>query len=228
VQRINSANALSIPHLLQIQVEQKANAAAVIARERSPLSFRRLCLQAEQTVRSLNSLGIGRNDRVAAVLLNGPEMAAAFLCVSSAVTFAPLNPAYRTHEFEFCLSDLNAKALIVQSGIDSPAIAAAQKHSIPVIELCSLTDEAAGLFSLSGEPKASPQHAGLAQAEDIALILYTSGTTAKPKRVPLTHANLLASAANIAATLHLTEKDRCLNVMPLFHIHGLIGACSLP
>jgi acyl-CoA synthetase (AMP-forming)/AMP-acid ligase II/aryl carrier-like protein len=223
VQPIDSAKALSILHLLQIQAEQRADATAVIAPERYPLSFRRLFLQAEETVRSLNALGIGRSDRVAVVLPNGPEMAAAFLAISSGATFAPLNPAYLTDEFEFCLSDLNAKALIVQSGTDSPALAAAKKYSIPVIELSPL-DEAAGLFSLSGDPQASPHHDGFAESEDVALILYTSGTTAQPKMVPLTHANLLASAANIAATLRLTERDRCLNVMPLFHIHGLIGA----
>ena len=64
----------------------------------------------------------------------------------------------------------------------------------------------------------------LPKANDIALILHTSGTTSRPKMVPLTHANLLASAGNIAATLQLSEADRCLNVMPLFHIHGLVGA----
>ena len=61
-------------------------------------------------------------------------------------------------------------------------------------------------------------------ADDIALILHTSGTTSRPKMVPLTQANLLASAGNIASTLRLSAADRCLNVMPLFHIHGLVGA----
>ena len=61
-------------------------------------------------------------------------------------------------------------------------------------------------------------------ADDVALVLHTSGTTARPKLVPLSQANLVASARNIAAHLALTPADRCLNVMPLFHIHGLVGA----
>ena len=71
---------------------------------------------------------------------------------------------------------------------------------------------------------ATPATFRLPQANDIALILHTSGTTSRPKMVPLTHANLIASAGNIAATLRLNEADLCLNVMPLFHIHGLVGA----
>lgn len=59
--------------------------------------------------------------------------------------------------------------------------------------------------------------------DDVGLVLYTSGTTSKPKRVPLSHANLLVSAHNIEASLALRPRDRCLNVMPLFHIHGLVG-----
>ena len=64
----------------------------------------------------------------------------------------------------------------------------------------------------------------LAEADDIALLLHTSGTTSRPKLVPLSHANLAASAAHIGATLGLAADDRCLNIMPLFHIHGLIAA----
>ncbi len=57
-----------------------------------------------------------------------------------------------------------------------------------------------------------------------ALVLHTSGTTARPKLVPLTHANLCASARNVSRALVLSPKDRCLNVMPLFHIHGIVAS----
>jgi amino acid adenylation domain-containing protein len=220
---LNSAHS-TIPHLLEIQAEQRPDATAVIGLKGPPLSFCGLFRQAEETVRSLNALGIGRNDRVALVLPNGPEMAAAFLSVACCATAAPLNPTYRANEFDFYLSDLNAKALIVQERIGSPAVVAAQRHSIPVIELSAAAQDSAGVFSLRGQEKPCESNYGFAEPEDIALVLHTSGTTAKPKRVPLTHANLLASAANIGATLELTDKDRCLNVMPLFHIHGLVGA----
>ncbi len=83
----------------------------------------------------LNQLGIGRGDRVAVVLPNGPEMAVAFLGVAASATCAPLNPAYRADEFDFYLSDLNAKAVLVSGGLDSPAVASAQKRAIPVLKL---------------------------------------------------------------------------------------------
>ena len=172
----------------------------------------------------LNVRGIHRSDRIAIVLPNGPEMAVAFLGVAASAVCAPLNPAYSRSEFEFYLSDLNPKALIVQSGMNSAAIAVAEKHGIPIIELLPKPEAAAGIFALRGNGQPLTADLGFPHANDIALILHTSGTTSRPKMVPLTHANLLASAGNIAATLRLTEADRCLNVMPLFHIHGLVGA----
>jgi acyl-CoA synthetase (AMP-forming)/AMP-acid ligase II len=93
---------------------------------------------------------------------------------------------------------------------------------IPVFTL--IPGQEAGSFIITGEVFASSSLKGLAEPDDVALVLHTSGTTSRPKIVPLTHANLLASAANIRNTLHLGEKDRCLNIMPLFHIHGLVAA----
>ena len=112
-------------------------AVAIAAREAPPLSYAGLRALIDRTVRSLNELGIGRGDRVAIVLPNGPEMATAFLCVASAATSAPLNPAYKQDEFEFYLEDLKAKALIVEAGSESPALRAAEKLGVAVITLDS-------------------------------------------------------------------------------------------
>jgi acyl-CoA synthetase (AMP-forming)/AMP-acid ligase II/acyl carrier protein len=135
-----------------------------------------------------------------------------------------LNPAYSRNEFEFYLADLNPKALIVQSGMNSVAISIAEKFGISVIELVPEAEAAAGSLALTAIGQPLNSDFDFSRADDIALILHTSGTTSRPKMVPLTHANLLASAGNIAATLRLSEADRCLNLMPLFHIHGLVGA----
>ena len=93
-----------------------------------------------------------------------------------------------------------------------------------MIELIPMAGDEAGAFGLDGPEGPARGSPGLARDDDVALLLHTSGTTARPKRVPLTHRNVTASAAHIAATLGLSPADRCLNVMPLFHIHGLIGA----
>ena len=98
----------------------------------------------QRTLATLNGLGIGRNDRVAIVLNNGPEMAACFMACASGVTSAPLNPAYRADEFEFYLSDLNAKALIVERGSASPAVDVAVKLGVPIIDLVSDAASPAG------------------------------------------------------------------------------------
>ncbi len=197
---------------------------ALSAAERRSLDYGGLLQLIETTALALNRFGIGRGQAVAAVLPNGPEAAAAFLAVSSAATYAPLNPAYRREEFDFYLGDLEARALIVEEGASSPATDAAQALGIPLIELRVAADAPAGAFQLQGEPRTLDGAGGLAAAEDVALVLHTSGTTARPKIVPLTQRNVCASAFHIARTLRLTPSDRCLNVMPLFHIHGLIGA----
>jgi len=203
------------------------DAPALIAPGRAALSYAGLRQQVEATVKRLNALGIGRNTPVAIVLPNGPEAASAFVSVATGATTAPLNPAYRRDEFEFYLEDLQAKLLIVKQGADTPAIAAAEKLGINIATLNVDSGDPAGVFQLAGNESATPIDAnqgGIADSNDVALVLHTSGTTSRPKIVPLSHLNVCTSAASIAESIGLTAGDRCLNVMPLFHIHGLIAA----
>jgi acyl-CoA synthetase (AMP-forming)/AMP-acid ligase II/acyl carrier protein len=216
---------VNIYRLLAQQAELRPEAIALGAPGRPSLTYARLRARVEEVVATLNVMGIGRNDRVSIVLPNGPEMAVAFLGAASTAAAAPLNPTYRAAEFDFYLSDLGAKALIVPSGSDSPAIAAAEALGIPIIELSADLQSEAGAFRLTGQAGAVPAaRGGFAEPDDVALVLHTSGTTSRPKLVPLTQANLLASAEHVRSALGLTAADRCLNVMPLFHIHGLVAA----
>jgi acyl-CoA synthetase (AMP-forming)/AMP-acid ligase II len=193
-----------------------------------PLSYGGLNALVAQTLSSLNAMGIGRGDRVAIVLPNCPEMATAFVAVASACTAAPLNMAYRADEFEFYLSDLKAKALIVAVGSETPALAVAAKLGVAVIALKALPEQGSGQFELVSAQQGQAALPGPAQPDDVALILHTSGTTSRPKIVPLTHRNVCASARHISHTLQLTPADRELHVMPLFHIHGLIAGVLAP
>ncbi|MCA3271293.1 MAG: AMP-binding protein [Roseomonas sp.] len=199
-----------------------ANAPAIRAPGRPALSYAGLRDLAAATIARLNGIGIGRNDRVAIVLPNGPEMAAAFIAIGAGATTAPLNPAYRADEFNFYLTDLKAKALVVQKGVATEARDVAAKLGVAVLEL--VPGDHAGSFTLEGGSPAKASQPGAAEAGDIALVLHTSGTTARPKIVPLSQANICASARHIGATLALSPADACLNIMPLFHIHGLIAA----
>ena len=152
-------------------------------------------------------------------------MAGAFISIACGATTAPLNPGYREDEFDFYFSDLSAKALIVHANDDTPARKVAERLGITVLQIDASDTDPAGTFEIlnaANAPEGSEFE--LAEDNDIALMLHTSGTTSRPKLVPLSHDNLTASAANIQASLGLSATDRCMNVMPLFHIHGLAAA----
>jgi acyl-CoA synthetase (AMP-forming)/AMP-acid ligase II len=205
--------------------------AAIAAPGRTPLTHGALRELIAMTIARLNGLGLGRNDRVAIVLDNGPEMATCFVACAGGVASAPLNPAYRADEFEFYLSDLNARALIVGQGSESAAVAVAGTLGVPVLAVVVAAGAPAGHFTLvprGAMPAVAAQMPGDAQPGDVSMVLHTSGTTSRPKIVPLSQANLAASARHIAATLRFTAADRGLNIMPLFHIHGLIAGVLAP
>ncbi len=216
-------SATTIRDLLRIGA---ADAPAIGAPERPPLIYAGLNALADETGRTLNGFGIGRNDRIAIVLPNGPEMAAAFVVIGSFATTAPLNPAYREDEFAFYMDDLSAKALVVMDGDETPAVAAANRLGTLVLRLTVPSDAPAGHFELFSEDGADGTAASVGEAAegDVALVLHTSGTTSRPKIVPLSHGNVCASAGHIVDTLGLGADDKCLNIMPLFHIHGLMAA----
>ena len=206
-----------------------ADATALSAPAGVPLTYAQLRSLVSDTGAALESVGIGANDRVAIVLDNGPEAAAAFLSIGACATAAPLNPGYRADEFEFYLTDLKAKALVVARGKESPAVAVADRLGVPVARLVPRPGEGAGSFvlELSGG-SASERPVRPASPDDIALVLHTSGTTSRPKMVPLSHRNVCASAENVRASLVLDAGDRGLCILPLFHIHGLIAALLAP
>jgi oxalate---CoA ligase len=214
---------LTISDLVEFQSERQIDGPVLIGLDHAPLSYDAFRCHLSFMVDSLNAGGIGRGDRVAVVLSNGPEMALAFLGVAACAACAPLNPAYHKREFEFYLKDLKAKALLMAKDDPTPAREAARALGIGLIEIEPRND-GAGLFSMSMDKTGRARCGGWAGSDDVALILHTSGTTSRPKMVPLMQSNLCASAENVAAALKLSEKDRCLNVMPLFHIHGLVAS----
>lgn len=215
--------------LAQMVALQDPNAVALTQPAGVPINYGQLKQLIADTVMQLNALGLGRGDRVGIVLPNCPEMATCFVAIASACTAAPLNMAYRADEFEFYLSDIKAKALVVAKGSETPAREIASKLNIPIIELIATPQLGAGLYTLEGKAQAQTTgQSGYAQPDDIALILHTSGTTSRPKIVPLTQRNVCASARNIAATLALSPSDIELHIMPLFHIHGLIAGVLAP
>jgi acyl-CoA synthetase (AMP-forming)/AMP-acid ligase II len=217
----------SIRDLVDGWARRTPDAVAITDVEGNALAYAALGEQLVRTRCDLRAAGIEAGDRVAIVHADGPHLAAAFLGIAAAAGCAPLNPSYRAQELEFSLSDLGAAAVVVPKHAGSAAVrAVAERLGLGVLEL---VPRDAGGFDLhtirAVEPEWRPETADRAQA---ALLLHTSGTTARPKLVPLTERNLCSSATAVASALELTPEDRGLAVMPLFHIHGLVASVLAP
>lgn len=209
-----------LPELLE-KGESSKNA-AIVAGEGVSLTYDRLRQQVAALAIQLSELGIRRSDRIAIALPNGIEMLVSFLVASVAGTAAPLNPGYKLEEFRFYLEDTGARALIVPpSGAEEARLAAGDQLLIIEADLDSIGEVRFSTAAPKLVDAVKLNHAG---SEDIALVLHTSGTTSRPKRVPLSHANVTTSARTVADTYHLSESDVSLCVMPLFHVHGLVAS----
>ncbi|MEN6404571.1 MAG: non-ribosomal peptide synthetase [Armatimonadia bacterium] len=202
----------TIGDILREQAAVRPEALAIAAPGQAPLSYAELLERAELLAGTLAMTGLQAGDRVAVVLPDGPELTVAILAVSAAFGCAPLNPRYRREEFLFYLSDVKARRVITAMGVGDAAREAADELGIEVSEVGDLLpDDQGGRYRM-------PLEAG---SDDIAVLLHTSGTTDRPRLVPLRHRNLLAVAENKASSMALTPVDLCLCVMPLFHMHGI-------
>lgn len=199
---------------------------AVIAPNIGSWSYDELDSEVARLADILAANGVEPGIPVSIVLINGYEFVATFLAVArSGAIAAPLNPAYTTDEFVFYMEDAGARVAILPSGAH-PAREAAAQLGIKTIEadLAASNGHLQVAISSNGVELTSKVDAHVPADSDIALFLHTSGTTSRPKGVPLRHLNLMKSVENIKNTYALTPDDTSLIVMPLFHVHGLIGA----
>jgi acyl-CoA synthetase (AMP-forming)/AMP-acid ligase II len=209
----------SVDTLLDVLHFADSKTAVIVPELGIRVSYDSLRKQVLSMANSLASAGIRRGDAVAIALPNGLPAIVSFLAASIAGTAAPLNLAYPYEEFLFFLGDTNARIMLCPPVGAEFARSAAADRKIPVFPV-EMSEE--GDVRLGGSPTGASATAPT--ADDIALILHTSGSTGRPKRVPLRHFNLAVSSANIANTYALSEADVSLCIMPLFHVHGLIGS----
>ena len=209
--------------LADILSDHPSNNTAVVIPGGPTVGFGYLRDEIERVAELLAAAGVERGRAVSIVLTNGLEFMVTFLGVTRAGAIAaPLNPAYTVDEFLFFMEDAGAQLAILPEG-DHPGRTAAHRLGIPTLN-SSLNGDSEVTLSRAGSPLTARTDVTGPDADDVALFLHTSGTTSRPKGVPLTHANLVASLDNIGNTYTLTPDDRAMVVMPLFHVHGLIGA----
>jgi acyl-CoA synthetase (AMP-forming)/AMP-acid ligase II len=210
--------------LLRAQAQRQPRAPAILAPGRSPLTYADLWRQIERVAGALNAHGANPKTRVAVALPNGPEMATATLGLAANATCVPLDPACRSAELRTFLIDAGVRLVMMLRAERGPLRSVSEALDIPMLEIERDDSLAAGEFHIGADTRDDFAMRPRSQAHDHAFVLHTSGTTARPKIVPLTQARVTASAHRIAAHLALTPSDRCLNVMPLFHAHGLFCA----
>ena len=187
------------------------------------LSYGSLRDEVDRVAELLAGAGLERGSAVSMALPNGLEFLVTFLAVLRAGAIAaPLNPAYTREEFAFCMGDASSRLAILPPDVLA-AREAAGELGIPVLA-ASPTPGGTVELTREGRQLTNRSDPEPPDGSDVALFLHTSGTTSRPKGVPLTHANLLASVENIGASYALSPEDVAMVVMPLFHVHGLVGA----
>jgi len=219
---VNEKTALT---LLDLLAQGAPDAPALLSPDRPALTFRDVRDRVLGLAERLAALGLGREDRIAIVMDNGPDLVLSFLAAAICGTAVPLNPKYRAEEFTFYYKDGNVQALIAAPGTVPDAYAAVA----PGMMVIQAENDPSGTLRLSPlGPARSPRRLEAPGPDDVAILLHTSGTTKLPKRVPIRQRNLAASAANVVRAYALTPADVSLCVMPLFHIHGIVASMLAP
>ena len=218
--------------LLTRHVQERPEQTAVGTSDRGTvISYRQLDTLIRSAMEQLSELGLSRGATVALVSDNCVEFVVGFLAiVSLGARIAPLNPALTSAQRNARLSELSADAVLTPKhlatklGIAERAAGIAAFWTIN-IESSGSTYEVK-IAHRHGQRPPSDVAAGTStpiDANDVALLMFTAGTTSAPKLVPLTHRNIAASIHNICAGYDLSPEDATLIVMPLFHGHGLIA-----
>jgi acyl-CoA synthetase (AMP-forming)/AMP-acid ligase II/thioesterase domain-containing protein/acyl carrier protein len=198
------------------------DAPALVAEDRTPLTYAALARLMDRIQEQLNTAGFGRGDRIATVGPNDAATAALIIGIMDSAVAVPMNPDLSPGEFALYLRDLKVQAIAISADIDTAARRAAQKIGLPVLEVEPVAGGAAGLIDIQSiSATGTASRPGPAQPDDLALVLTTSGTTSHSKIVPVTHRQLVTKVARHARAQAMTADDRCLNLMPLFHGHGL-------
>ena len=213
---------------LSAQARGGAGGSAILAPGRSPLSFTELLDRLDDVRVALNKRGIGRGDRVAILAKHGADVAVGLLGIASCAVCVPLGADASAVELASSLAHSKAKALLLAA--DAPAMLKDQacRAGLLLLEYSVGKDAAIGKLNIVGNRAAAEVRGGFADADDLAFILRTSGTTGRRKILPLQHATVVARAGKQRRLYNLGPVDRCLNLMPLGYNHAINAGLICP
>ena len=224
----------NIRELLEMQVERSPGKEFLfLASDGRVFTYRGFDDEVNRAAGTLLSLGVSQGDRISLLLTNRAEyLIFYFACFKIGAWAGPVNALLKPQEIEFIIANSEAGTVVTQPDL-LPHLGEAREHVRSLQHVIVVEDS--GRWSVSGVQGSGLRARGSAlnpelrtlnpelAAGDEAVIIYTSGTTGKPKGVLLTHGNLLSNAQQIAEWLHLTEADRSLMIMPLFHVNALMA-----
>ncbi|MGY4430586.1 amino acid adenylation domain-containing protein [Bradyrhizobium sp. F1.13.1] len=209
--------------LLDFHARKTPAAPALLAPGRPVLNYGGIGARTQDLVRALRGFGIAPADRIAVALPRGADSALALIAVASSCACVPVNPDLTVDELQRYFSELKLTALVTRADTNSAARDVAKALDIAMIDFVPGAQDDLGGCTFVGPTVGPASSSGASRGDDDAFILLTSGTAARPKMVPLTHRNVCLSAYNAGRVLSLASHDRLLNVLPLFHAHGLIS-----
>jgi oxalate---CoA ligase len=205
-------------------LEHPDRPALVVPEDNQVLTYGQLADRVQSLAGSLSAAGVGRSDRVALALPNGPDMVQVLLAITAlGAAAAPLNPGYTLSEYLFYLGDIAPKLFLLPASRPAAAVGAAEQCSVTVAAV-EPGQDGPPVLSVAGKELAQGPSIECGQPDDVGVVLHTSGTTSRPKQVPLLQRNLMASTRTVASHYGLGPADVSFCVMPLFHVHGLVAS----
>lgn len=177
------------------------------------IKYKELELKIQRFSTFLGAKGLKKGDKVATIMGNCPEFIIAYFAIlQRGAVVVPINPMYSENEFQYILENSHAKLVILNRELSSKL--STIMNTLPSLETTIYEDEVEKLSTLHTENVSLP----LVSEHDLAVILYTSGTTGKPKGAMLTHGNLASNASSVVSLTNMTEKDKVVAVVPIFHV----------
>ena len=186
------------------------------------VTYRELDSETAKLANGLKKLGLSEGDRVTVQVDKCIEMVYLYLaCVRSNIIFHPLNPAYKEKELSYFLDDAKPSLFISNEETISSISDLSLEHSID--HLFVLNNDGSGNFSDISTSEDNYITVACSD-DDIAALLYSSGTTGKPKGIMLSHGNISSNAESLVKAWDFQESDCLLHALPIYHVHGLFVA----